>query len=569
MADSALILAVTRAQNGDTRAFDTLVRRFQDTAVAYARTLLRDPAAAEDAAQEAFVQAWRDLPRLAEAAAFGAWLRRIVFKYCDRDRRSVHPTLPLSEMLTLARDLEPHSLLERSDEAGQVRAAVDALPCPLREATLLYYLTGHDVKEIAAFLEVPPSTVKNRLHAARKRLRKELWTMAETVLDQEKPSQNGTFAENILARVLREFQRQEADDPHTVDRGLLDQGRTALFETLGALGPGTPPDEQTVRDGFTLLWRKKDWPALAALLMRHLARPLPASETAWAYLHLANIIAASGSAAGAVLAHEAFERWLPGKSPHLSMWWPYLPVPEDAADPTYAGDDVRLLFLSQSAEFTTAYLGVWRNDDYLAKVDAALADIPLTETNRRLRFFVLRMASNACESTQAWDRAGDYIAQMHTLAAGARDPTLRKEIEAMALGHDIGLSRRRKDEPAFIAGVAAMTALLNAAEQGGRAGWVRGERHDLACQLVWGKRHDLALPLWEANAASGGQIGGWGWLMHAATRWQMTHDRPGTLPLLREARAHDDRDMVPLFQDCSEFAAVREDPEFLQAIGRT
>lgn len=62
MTENDLILAVIRAQHGDTRAFDALVRQFQNQAVSYARTLLFDPATAEDAAQEAFVQAWRDFP---------------------------------------------------------------------------------------------------------------------------------------------------------------------------------------------------------------------------------------------------------------------------------------------------------------------------------------------------------------------------------------------------------------------------------------------------------------------------------------------------------------------------
>ena len=567
MTDEALRRAVIRAQDGDARAFDLLVRRFQDPAVAYARTLLHDPLTAEDAAQEAFVQAWRDLPRLREAAAFGAWLRRLVFKFCDRARRSARPTLPLAETLPLPDEEGPAWVVERADHAARVRAAIDVLPCALREATLLYYLTGHDIKEIAAFLSLPPSTVKNRLHAARKRLRKELWTMAETMLEMEKPSQSEAFAENVLARVLREFQQQEAADPHTVNRGLLEEGRTALFQTLRK---DAPLDDRTVRDGFTLLWRKRDWSALAALLMRYLTQPLSDSEIAWAYVHLANMIAVGGSAAGAVLAHEAFERWAPGKSPRLSAHWPYYPVSEDAPDAVYAGAEVRLLFLAQSGEFSTSYLGVWRNNDYLAKVDAVLSEIPLTPENRRQRFFVLRMASNACESAGDWDRAGRYIQQMHTLAAGAENETLRAEIKAMALGHDIGLARRMKDEVAFTARVAEMTALLNEAEQKepSRTGWVRGERHNFACTLVGGDRHDLALPLWEANAETGGQVGGWGWLMYAATVWQLTQDRERTLALLREARAHDDRDMAPLFAGRPEFAGVRDGPEFREAIGR-
>ena len=566
MTDTALILTVTRAQGGDTRAFDALVRRFQDPAVAYARTLLHDPAAAEDAAQEAFVQAWRDLPRLMEAAAFGAWLRRIVFKFCDRDRRSARPTQPLAEELPLPTDQEPDQVAERADDAARVQTAIQALPCPLREATLLYYLTGHDIKEIAAFLDLPPSTVKNRLHAARKQLRKELWTMAETTLEHEKPSKNGAFAETVLARVLREFQQQEAADPETVNRGLLEEGRTALFQTLGQ---DAPLDDQTVRDGFTLLWRKRDWAALAALLMRYLTQPLSDSETAWAYVHLANMIAVGGSAAGAVLAHEAFERWMPGKSPRLSAHWPYYPVSEDISDAVYAGAEVRLLFLAQSGEFSTSYLGVWRNNDYLEKVDAVLSEIPVTPGNRRQRFFALRMATNACESATDWGNARHYIRQMYVLAAQAEDETLAAEIQAKALGHDIGLAHRTRDEAAFAARAAEKTALLTAEqEEPDPTGWVRGERHDLACQLALGGRHDLALPLWEANAACGGQIGGWGWLMYAATLWQLTQDRAKTLGLLREARTHDDRDMTSLFTERPEFAGVRDDEEFRQAISR-
>ncbi len=570
MADNALILAVTQAQQGDARAFDVLVHRFQNTAVAYARTLLTDPAAAEDAAQEAFVQAWRDLPSLTEAAAFGAWLRRLVFKFCDRVRRSAHPTLPLFETLPLPSDQEPASVVERADEAARVRIAIEALPCALREATLLYYLTGHDIGEIAAFLALPPSTVKNRLYAARKHLRKELWTMAETMLKDEKPSQSEMFAENVLARVLREFQQQEATDLQTVNRGLLEEGKTALFQMLGE---NAPLDHQSLRDGFILLWRKWDFPALAALLMRSLAQPLSDSETAWAYVHLANAVAMSGSAAGAVLAHEAFERWQPGKSPCLSGDWPFYPVSEDTSGPgrgVYAGEEVQILFLSQSGEFTISYFSVWRNNDYLAKVDAALSKFPITPKNRYQRFFVLRMAANAAEAAVELDRAQSYIQQMHVLAAGAETETLKAELQAKAVGSDVHLAHRRKDEEAFTAHVEALTALLTTASQRetNSVGWIRGERHNLACQLAGSERYELALPLWEANAQTGGQVGGWGWLMYAATLWKLTQDRERTLALLREARAHDDRDMTSLFAERPEFADVRDDLEFQQAIGR-
>ena len=394
--------------------------------------------------------------------------------------------------------------------------------------------------------------------------------MAEMILEQEKPSQNEAFAGNVLARVLCEFQEQEAADPRTVNRGLLEEGRTALFQRLGQ---DAPLDDQTVRDGFILLWRKRDWAALAALLMRYLTQPLSDSDTAWAYVHLANMIAVSGSAAGAVLAHEAFERWLPSKSPLLSGDWPYYPVSEDTSGPgrsVYAGEEVQILFLSQSGEFTISYFSVWRNNDYLAKVNAALSKFPITPKNRYQRFFVLRMASNAAEAAEDLDRAQSYIQQMHVLAAGAENETLKVELQAKAIGSDVHLAHRRKDEEAYIAHVAKLTTLLDTASQRetNSAGWIRGERHNLACTLAVNAQYELALPLWEANAESGGQDGGWGWLMHAATLWHMTQDRERTLDLLREARADDDRDMAPLFAVRPEFAGVRDDPEFREAIGR-
>jgi hypothetical protein len=93
----------------------------------------------------------------------------------------------------------------------------------------------------------------------------------------------------------------------------------------------------------------------------------------------------------------------------------------------------------------------------------------------------------------------------------------------------------------------------------------------LAHHLTQSGRHDLALPLLEANLATGdGSHGdhGYPWLMHAAAVWKVTGDRPRTLALLREARDHDPRDLTNEFRT-SAFEDVRDDPEFLQAISRS
>src|SRR5262245_28217066 len=72
---------------GDADAYGEVVRRFQDMAVGYGYSILRDFQLAEDAAQEAFFEAYSCLASLREPAAFPGWFRRIVFKHCDRIMR--------------------------------------------------------------------------------------------------------------------------------------------------------------------------------------------------------------------------------------------------------------------------------------------------------------------------------------------------------------------------------------------------------------------------------------------------------------------------------------------------
>ena len=76
----ALTDLIRRAQRGDLNAFDVIIQRFRDMAVAYAYSILGDFHLAEDAAQEAFVQAYQDLKQLRKPQAFPSWFRRIVFK---------------------------------------------------------------------------------------------------------------------------------------------------------------------------------------------------------------------------------------------------------------------------------------------------------------------------------------------------------------------------------------------------------------------------------------------------------------------------------------------------------
>ena len=82
-----LELLVARTRNGDLDAYGQIVSRFQDMALGYAYSILGDFPLAEDVAQDAFVEAYRQLKQLRDAVAFPGWFRRIVFTYCNTMNR--------------------------------------------------------------------------------------------------------------------------------------------------------------------------------------------------------------------------------------------------------------------------------------------------------------------------------------------------------------------------------------------------------------------------------------------------------------------------------------------------
>ncbi len=94
---------VEAARDGDLEAYGRVVRRFQDMAYGYAYSVLGDFGLAEDAAQEAFVEAYQCLANLREPMAFPSWLRKIVFKRCDRITRGKRlATVPLESAAEVA-----------------------------------------------------------------------------------------------------------------------------------------------------------------------------------------------------------------------------------------------------------------------------------------------------------------------------------------------------------------------------------------------------------------------------------------------------------------------------------
>ena len=166
--------AVREAQQGRAQAFELLVERYGASMLRIASGIL-GPDDGRDAAQEAFVHAWRELPRLRQPDRFEPWLRRIVVNQCRKALRGRRRRPALSLDRPLAVVTEPATTTDFRD-AVHAREALDgafeALSADQRTVVVLHYGAGLSLREAAETMEVAVGTAKSRLNAALSRLRK-------------------------------------------------------------------------------------------------------------------------------------------------------------------------------------------------------------------------------------------------------------------------------------------------------------------------------------------------------------------------------------------------------------
>jgi|SRR5688572_3448470 RNA polymerase sigma-70 factor, ECF subfamily len=174
---------IQSAQKGELEAFNTLILHYQDMVFNTALRILSDEDLAADAAQEAFISAFRSIATF-RGGSFKAWLMRTVTNACydELRRQKRRPTTPLEpetadgdEMDSPRWLADPNLTPAQQSEADELEHAIqhclDALPTEFRTAVVLADIQGMDYTEVATASRVPLGTIKSRLARARLRLR--------------------------------------------------------------------------------------------------------------------------------------------------------------------------------------------------------------------------------------------------------------------------------------------------------------------------------------------------------------------------------------------------------------
>lgn len=171
-------LLVERVQKGDKKAFDVLVLKYQQKVANLISRYIRDSSEVLDVTQEAFIKAYRALPKFRGESAFYTWLYRVAINTAKnhlaaQSRRPPQGDIEAetAEQMDMGTRLKEHDTPEHlamQDEiAHTIKQALDGLPAELRTAITLRELEGMSYEEIAQAMECPIGTVRSRIFRAR------------------------------------------------------------------------------------------------------------------------------------------------------------------------------------------------------------------------------------------------------------------------------------------------------------------------------------------------------------------------------------------------------------------
>jgi RNA polymerase sigma-70 factor (ECF subfamily) len=206
---------------GDQAAFEAVMRRYNRALYRTARAILRDDAEAEDALQEAYLQAYRTMGGYRGEARLSTWLARVVanealMRLRKQARRSaivpLQPGVAVEEINEIAEggmDKQPESSAHRAEVRKMLEERIDALPEAYRAVFMLRAVEEYSVEETANILQIPDATVRSRLFRARSLLREGLASEVDLAC-QDAFGFAGERCDRIVARVMARLASEES-----------------------------------------------------------------------------------------------------------------------------------------------------------------------------------------------------------------------------------------------------------------------------------------------------------------------------------------------------------------------
>lgn len=176
---------VEQAQHGDAGAFAEIAAAVVDRCYALAYRILRDPHRAQDATQQALLNAWQGLPTLRDPDRFEAWLHRLVVRACFMEARGDRRWTARVRLIPsdTATTPDPSRALADRDE---LEHAFRGLSAEHRAVVVLHHYLGYPLTEVAAILEIPVGTARSRLHYAIRELRAAIEADARPISPRER-----------------------------------------------------------------------------------------------------------------------------------------------------------------------------------------------------------------------------------------------------------------------------------------------------------------------------------------------------------------------------------------------
>src|SRR5262245_14285367 len=166
------VALIERARKGDSRAFERLYREHVGRVHGLCLRMTRNPDLAADCVQDAFIKAWKALPKFEARASFSTWLHRIAVNTVLEKRRGPSRNEVAVEDPTELE--EPVMVLDSPVEESELEAAIESLPQGARDALVLCGVYGYEHSEAASMLGIAVGTCKAQLHRARGLLRTRL-----------------------------------------------------------------------------------------------------------------------------------------------------------------------------------------------------------------------------------------------------------------------------------------------------------------------------------------------------------------------------------------------------------